>query len=80
MDEITKRDFEALKGSHEKLRKSYAELLGILLKLSETMQRFTETERGLKAYGEQGVAARLKVHYETFGKASLDISKLRDRI
>jgi len=79
MDDLLKKDFDILKKDHEKLKKSHLELLGIIEKLTEGSQRFVETQRRAKSYGEKTIAARLKVHDEIFGKVLRDIWSLKHK-
>jgi len=79
MEEISKKDFDALKKKHEEMEKYDRELLGILMRLADGLRKFAQTERELNALSEETLSTRRKVYYEMFNEVYLKLSLLKNR-
>jgi hypothetical protein len=77
MEQVTKKDFDALKKEHENLKKSHMNLLKNLSKLTDALRGLIDTERGAKRYGEKTVSERMKNYYLIVNDVYLNISKLK---
>ncbi len=80
MTDNIERELGILKTQHDALLKSHRALLKVLCSLADGARSFAQTEREVKSRGEEVRSTRLKVHYETFNKAYLEISKLKFNI
>jgi hypothetical protein len=79
VNEISKNDFDALKKELEGLKKSHHELLEILMKLTDGLRGFTQTERELDMLNKETLSTRRKVYHERFNDVYLKISHLKNR-
>jgi hypothetical protein len=77
MEDVTKKEFDALKKKHEDLEKSYWELLEILTKVTDGLRGFVDTQRMPTVNRTDIIAARMRGHYEIFNDSHLKISHLK---